>query len=366
MLTNDDILKALAGVAGPNGRTPLTETGLVSGISIRDDKVCVAICVAPELAQALEPMRVAAESAVKRLPGVASALVALTSEAKPTGERSVASVAPPRPTGSIDRVKQIVAVASGKGGVGKSTTACNLALGLSRLGMKVGVLDADVYGPSMPKLFGLQEKPAMAADGHSLMPLEKYGVKVMSIGLLVEDDAPIIWRGPMVMSALTQLLRDVDWGELDILVVDMPPGTGDAQLTIAQNVPLAGAVLVSTPQDLALLDARRGVAMFQRVDVPLLGVIENMSYFLCPHCGGRSDIFAHGGAAREAEKFGVPFLGEIPLDMAIRETSDGGTPVVVGAPEGSHAAAYLAIAERVRTALQSAVPDGRARRSRAG
>ncbi len=366
MLTNDDIMKALAGVAGPDGRTPLTETGMVSGVSVRGDKVSVAISVAAELAQALEPMRLAAEAAVKALPGVASALVALTSEAKPSDERRRAAAPAPRPPGGIDHVKQIVAVASGKGGVGKSTTACNLALGLSRLGMKVGVLDADVYGPSMPKLFGLHAKPVIAADGHSLAPLEKFGIKVMSIGCLVEDDAPIVWRGPMVMSALTQLLRDVDWGELDILVVDMPPGTGDAQLTIAQNVPLAGAILVSTPQDLALLDARRGAAMFEKVDVPLLGVIENMSYFLCPHCGGRSDIFAHGGARHEAEKLGAPFLGEIPLDMAIRETSDGGTPVVVSSPEGRHAAAYMEIAERVRAALQSPVRGRRERKSRAG
>ena len=354
MLTNDDVLKALARVAGPDGRTPLTDTGAVSGITIKGDRIFVAINVAAELAHALEPMRLAAESAVKALPGVGSALVALTSESKPGEERRQAPAPAPRPQGGVDRVKQIIAVASGKGGVGKSTTACNLALGLSRLGMKVGVLDADVYGPSMPKLFGLNEKPTMAADGQSLAPLEKYGVKVMSLGFLVEDDAPIVWRGPMVMSALTQLLRDVDWGELDVLVVDMPPGTGDAQLTIAQNVPLAGAILVSTPQDLALLDARRGVAMFQQVDVPLLGVIENMSYFVCPHCGGRSDIFAHGGAHHEAEKFGVPFLGEIPLDIVIRETSDGGTPVVVSAPEGPHATAYLGIAERVRAALGSA------------
>ncbi len=366
MLTNDDILNALARVTGPDGRTPLTETGLVSGISIRGDKVCVAISVAPELAQALEPMRLAAESALKVLPGVGSALVALTSEAKPPNERETRTEPPARRAGGIDRAKQIIAVASGKGGVGKSTTACNLALALSRLGMRVGVLDADVYGPSMPKLFGLHEKPAMAADGHSLVPLQRYGVKVMSLGFLVEDDAPIIWRGPMVMSALTQLLRDVDWGELDVLVVDMPPGTGDAQLTIAQNVPLAGAILVSTPQDLALLDARRGAAMFQRVEVPLLGVIENMSHFLCPHCGGRSEIFAHGGARREAEKLGVPFLGEIPLDIAIRETSDGGTPVVAASPDGSHAAAYLAIAERVRAALQSPVREEHTRRIRAG
>jgi ATP-binding protein involved in chromosome partitioning len=261
---------------------------------------------------------------------------------------------------AVPGVKHIVAVASGKGGVGKSTTACNLALALARLGLKVGVLDADIYGPSMPRLFGISDRPDMAEDGRSLKPFEKYGVKVMSIGFLIEDDAPVVWRGPMVMTALTQLLHDVAWGELDVLVVDMPPGTGDAQLTMAQNAKLSGAVIVSTPQDLALIDARRGVAMFKQVHVPILGVIENMSYFVCPHCNGRTDVFAHGGARHEAERLGVPFLGEIPLDIAIRETSDGGRPVVASAPDGAHAAAYLALAETVRAGLEA--PAGGRRR----
>ncbi|MDE2018646.1 MAG: Mrp/NBP35 family ATP-binding protein, partial [Hyphomicrobiales bacterium] len=213
---------------------------------------------------------------------------------------------------------------------------------------------ADVVGPSMPRLFGLNEKPQMAADGHKLKPLEKFGVKVMSIGFLVEDDAAIVWRGPMVMSALTQFLNDVEWGDLDVLVLDMPPGTGDAQLTMAQNVPLSGAVIVSTPQDLALIDARRGVAMFKQVHVPLLGIVENMSYFVCPHCGGRTDVFAHGGARHEAGKLGAPFLGEVPLDIAIRETSDGGMPVVATRPDSPQAKAYLDIAAKVRAALYSA------------
>ncbi|MFZ1963335.1 MAG: Mrp/NBP35 family ATP-binding protein, partial [Roseiarcus sp.] len=251
----------------------------------------------------------------------------------------------------IPGIEKIIAVASGKGGVGKSTTACNLALGLARLGLRVGVLDADVFGPSMPRLFGITERPALASDGQKLRPLEKYGVKVMSIGFLVEEGAAVVWRGPMVISALTQFLREVEWGELDVLVVDMPPGTGDAQLTMAQNVPLSGAVIVSTPQDLSLIDARRGIAMFRQVNVPLLGVVENMSYFVCPHCGGRTDIFAHGGARREAETHDAPFLGEIPLDLKIRETSDGGAPIVVSAPESPQAAAYLALASRVRAAL---------------
>ena len=225
-------------------------------------------------------------------------------------------------------VKHIIAVASGKGGVGKSTVACNLAVGLAKLGLKVGVLDADLFGPSMPKLFGIHSKPSFAPDGQKLIPLESYGVKVMSIGFLIDEGAPVVWRGPMVISALNQLLREVAWGDLDVLVVDMPPGTGDTQLTMAQNVPLAGAVIVSTPQDLALIDARRGIAMFNQVKVPLIGVIENMSYFVCPHCGERTDVFSHGGARKEAEKLGVPFLGEVPLDIAIRVNSDDGRPVV--------------------------------------
>jgi ATP-binding protein involved in chromosome partitioning len=246
----------------------------------------------------------------------------------------------------VPGVSAIIAVASGKGGVGKSTTAVNLALGLRDLGLKVGVLDADIYGPSLPKLLGVREKPE-TIGGTRLKPITSYGLTVMSIGFLIEEETPMIWRGPMVMSALTQMLREVEWGTQDIMVVDMPPGTGDAQLTIAQQVPLAGAVIVSTPQDLALIDARRGIAMFKRVDVPVLGVVENMSYFLCPHCGSRSEIFGHGGARTEAARLGVPFLGEVPLDLAIRETSDAGRPVVATMPEGAHAGLYREIAARV-------------------
>jgi ATP-binding protein involved in chromosome partitioning len=220
------------------------------------------------------------------------------------------------------------------------------------------VLDADIYGPSMPKLLAIKEKPE-TIGGTRLKPIQRYGLSVMSIGFLIEEETPMIWRGPMVMSALTQMLREVEWGDLDIMVVDMPPGTGDAQLTMAQQVPLAGAVIVSTPQDLALIDARRGIAMFKRVNVPILGVIENMSYFVCPQCGTRSDIFGHGGARHEAERLNVPFLGEVPLDMTIRETSDSGMPVVATQPDGAHAKVYRTIAQRVRDALSG--PDsGRA------
>ncbi|MGA8960920.1 MAG: Mrp/NBP35 family ATP-binding protein, partial [Pseudolabrys sp.] len=242
---------------------------------------------------------------------------------------------------------------SGKGGVGKSTTAVNLALGLRDLGLKIGMLDADIYGPSLPKLLAIKEKP-QTIGGTRLKPIERYGLTVMSIGFLIDEDTPMIWRGPMVMSAITQMLREVEWGKLDVMVVDMPPGTGDAQLTMAQQVPLKGAVIVSTPQDLALIDARRGVAMFKRVNVPVLGVVENMSYFLCPSCGTRSDIFSHGGARHEAERLGVPFLGEVPLHMTIREKSDAGLPVVATEPDGEHARIYRDIATKVLTQLKGA------------
>jgi ATP-binding protein involved in chromosome partitioning len=250
----------------------------------------------------------------------------------------------------IPGVQHVIAVASGKGGVGKSTTACNLALGLKTLGLKVGLLDADIYGPSMPKLLGIHGKPRLL-ENRILEPMEAYGIKVMSIGFLVEEEAAMIWRGPMVMSAITQMLREVAWGDLDVLVVDMPPGTGDAQLTMAQATPLAGAVIVSTPQDLALIDARRGVSMFKRVEIPIIGIVENMATFICPHCGQSSHIFGHGGARDEAARLGVPFLGEVPLNMTIRELSDAGRPVVVAEPEGPHAGIYRDMAQQVWTSL---------------
>lgn len=369
MITRDQVLAALARVPGPDGVTPLPETGLMSDVAINGDRVYVAIRTEAARAAAMEPLCRAAEQAIAALPGVAGALVALTAEAAPgAGGRAApgagrgsgkgagghgagaSRAAAGRSRAAVPGVRHIVAVASGKGGVGKSTTACNLALALSGLGLSVGLLDADIYGPSAPRLFGISEKPEML-ENRMLKPPVRWGVKVMSIGFLVDPEAAIIWRGPMVMSALQQLLREVVWGDLDVLVVDMPPGTGDAQLTMAQNVPLAGAVIVSTPQDLALIDARRGVAMFNKVDVPVLGVVENMSTFICPACGTRSDIFGHGGARHEAERIGAPFLGEIPLHMTIRETSDAGRPVVVSEPEGPHAAAYRAIAEAIAARL---------------
>ena len=372
MASRDEVMAALAAVPGPDGKTPLPESGAVSGLTIRDGKVFLAIVVDPDRARALESMRARAEAAIKAAPGVTSAVVTLTAEAAreiggvshgPAHAHGGGQQRQPgrggRSTAPIPGVRHIIAVASGKGGVGKSTVACNLAVGLAKLGLMVGVLDADLFGPSMPKLFGIRAKPDLAPDGKKLLPLEAYGVRVMSIGFLVAEGDPVIWRGPMVMSALTQLLREVDWGELDVLVVDMPPGTGDTQLTMAQNVPLSGAVIVSTPQDLALIDARRGIAMFKRVEVPLIGVVENMSYFICPHCGGRTDVFSHAGAQREAERLGVPFLGEVPLDIAIRANSDDGRPVVASLSDSAHAGAFLEIARRVAQTLEAGAPGAK-------
>jgi ATP-binding protein involved in chromosome partitioning len=362
-VTKDDVIASLNKVAGPDG-TPLPRTGALSEIVANDGKVFFSLTVDAAVVQAWESVRKRAEDAVKAIPGVQSVMVALTAERKagtaPAAARPAQGAAPGRqphghggqgPSG-VPGVGAIIAVASGKGGVGKSTTAINLALGLRDLGMKVGVLDADIYGPSLPKLLAIKEKPE-TIDGKRLKPIERLGLTVMSIGFLIEEETPMIWRGPMVMSALTQMLREVEWGTLDIMVVDMPPGTGDAQLTMAQQVPLRGSVIVSTPQDLALIDARRGIAMFKRVNVPVLGIVENMSTFICPNCGTRHDIFGHGGARHEAERLGVPFLGEVPLEMSIRETSDAGTPIVASQPDSPHAAAYRSIAAKVREQLGS-------------
>jgi len=357
-VSKEQVLAALTQVLAPGGE-PLTKAGVLSDVVVSGEKVFFSITVDAAAVQAWEPVRQRAEAAVKAVAGVSGAMVALTAERSGGAARPAPQSAQPqaRPhahgqqgPGSaqpgIPGVDAIIAVASGKGGVGKSTTAVNLALGLRDKGLKVGVLDADIYGPSLPKLLAIREKP-QTIGGNRLKPIERYGLTVMSIGFLVDEETPMIWRGPMVMSAITQMLREVEWGKLDVMVVDMPPGTGDAQLTMAQQVPLKGAVIVSTPQDLALIDARRGVGMFKRVNVPVLGIVENMSYFLCPSCGTRSDIFGHGGAQKEAERLGVAFLGEVPLHMAIRERSDAGLPVVATEPDGAHAKIYRDIAARV-------------------
>ncbi len=351
-LTQADILRALELVKLPASGESLTRSGRVSGIAIDGGKVMLAIGIDPTEATAMEPVRKAAESALSGLPGVTQVLATLTADKAPSRAAPAGPAASPTPKAAgVPGVKHIVAVASGKGGVGKSTTTANLAVALAAIGWKVGVLDADIYGPSVPKIFGITGKPRLVS-GRTLAPMEAYGLKIMSIGFLIDEETPMIWRGPMVISAITQMLREVAWGELDVLLVDMPPGTGDAQLTMAQQTPLAGAVIVSTPQDLALLDARRGVAMFRKVEVPILGIVENMSYFLCPECGHRSDIFSHGGARHEATRQGVPFLGEIPLAMPIRETSDGGRPIVASDPDSAIAKAYIAIASQVRATLE--------------
>jgi ATP-binding protein involved in chromosome partitioning len=351
-LTKDAVLASLQGVTDPNG-TALPKTNVLSDIMVSGDKVFFSITVDSAVVKAWEPVRKRAEEVVKAVPGVSSVLVALTAERAPGAKAAPPPAAAQQrghghtPNPGLPDVGAIIAVASGKGGVGKSTTTANLALGLRDLGLKVGLLDADIYGPSVPKLFDIHGKPQLK-DGKTLIPMDGYGIKLMSIGFLVDEETPMIWRGPMVMSALTQMLRDVEWGELDVMLVDMPPGTGDAQLTMAQAVPLRGAVIVSTPQDLALVDARRGVAMFRKVNVPVLGVVENMSYFQCPNCGTRSDIFGHGGARHEAERMGVPFLGEVPLHIDIRERSDAGRPVVATLPDSPHAQIYRSIAAQVR------------------
>jgi ATP-binding protein involved in chromosome partitioning len=360
--TKQQVLDRLAMIAAPDG-SPLTASGKLSDVMVSDGKVFFSIAVDAAVVQAWEPVRARAEAAARAVPGVQSALVALTAEKAPGAgmapaappERAAAAPNPaargaPSPIG-VPGVEAIIAVASGKGGVGKSTTAVNLALGLRDLGLKVGILDADIYGPSLPRLLAIRERP-QTLGGTRLKPITRYGLTVMSIGFLIDEETPMIWRGPMVISALTQMLREVEWGALDVMVVDMPPGTGDAQLTMAQQVPLKGGVIVSTPQDLALIDARRGIAMFRRVNVPVLGIIENMSYFLCPHCGTRSDIFSHGGARHEAERLGVPFLGEVPLHMDIREKSDSGLPVVATVPDGALAALYRDIAAKVRDQIK--------------
>ncbi|WP_112944528.1 MULTISPECIES: iron-sulfur cluster carrier protein ApbC [unclassified Rhizobium] len=378
-VTKEQVLETLATVRGPDLEHNIVELGMVSDVFISDGKVYFSITVPAERAKELEPLRLAAERVIKEMPGVKGALVALTADKKgaPSGAAAASRTPPQAGHGhaghghaghgheghshaqpqqragkiGVPGIGAIVAVASGKGGVGKSTTSVNLALGLQANGLRVGILDADIYGPSMPRLLQISGRPTQT-DGRIINPMENYGLKVMSMGFLVDEETAMIWRGPMVQSALMQMLREVAWGELDVLVVDMPPGTGDAQLTMAQQVPLAGAVIVSTPQDLALIDARKGLNMFKKVEVPVLGIVENMSYFIAPDTGARYDIFGHGGARAEAERIGVPFLGEVPLTINIREASDAGTPLVASEPNGIVAGIYRDIATKVWAQLE--------------
>ena len=385
-VTQSQVLEQLKRIKGPDLEGNIVDLGLVSEILLRDDKVYFSITVSPDKAAELEPLRQAAEKVVKDIAGVQGVTAVLTAEAPRGGGAATARPpessrvqqararsggagpaphahhAPARPVAQppaarqmagVPGIKHLIAVASGKGGVGKSTTAVNLALGFQAIGIKAGILDADIYGPSQPRLLGLSGRPQVAG-GNKLHPMEAYGLKSMSMGFMVDEGTPIIWRGPMVVSALTQMLREVEWHDLDVLVIDMPPGTGDVQLTMAQQVPLSGAIIVSTPQDLALIDARKGLNMFRKTDVPVLGIIENMSYFLCPSCGERSDIFGHGGAAQEAARLGIPFLGEVPLHMDIRVKSDEGRPIVASQPESMHAQIFRDLAARAWDELSGA------------
>ena len=355
--TPDTLREALRTVQDPASGRDIVAAGLVEGIEIRGGLVQVALLTDRAHAQAMEPVARAAEAVLARQPGVTNASAVLTAHkpaapaapaapARGHGHGRAAGHAPgERPSLLLPGVGAIVAVASGKGGVGKSTVAVNLAVALARQGHRTGLLDADIYGPSLPRMLGLARKPEVR--GQRILPLDAWGLKAMSIGFLVEEETPMIWRGPMVMGALEQMLGQVEWGTLDIMVIDMPPGTGDAQLTISQRVALAGAVIVSTPQDIALIDARRGVRMFERVRVPVLGLVENMSFFACPNCGHHSEIFGHGGARQEAHRLGTDFLGEVPLLLDVREASDAGTPITASAPDGEAARAFDAIAARV-------------------
>ncbi len=368
--TRDEVLRALDRIIDPASGRSVVQQDIVQGLVIRNGNVGFAVEVDAARGPSAEPLRKACEDAVAALPGVLSVTAVLTahqtSAPKPGGAHQhgparggaqsnnparPARAEPPAPMG-IPGVAAIVAVASGKGGVGKSTVAANLAIALGQMGLKVGLLDADIYGPSVPRLFDIREKPK--TDGKKIVPIEKHGIKIMSLGFLIREDEAVVWRGPMVQSALTQMLNDSTWAPLDVLVLDMPPGTGDAQLTISQRVPLRGAVIVSTPQDIALIDARKGIAMFEKTKVPVLGIVENMSTFVCPNCGHESHIFGHGGARAEARKMGVPFLGEIPLVPVIRETSDAGTPITVQAPHSKEADAFRAVAKEVAAGVAQA------------
>ncbi len=376
MPTRDDVLHALRAVRDPRSGRPLPEAGLVQGLLVGPDRAGFMLEVAPADVALYEPVRAEAEAALRAMPGVTRVHVALTAEAPAPAFQTQARTAPPRsapprpgppPSATAaprerpaaaprpPHVRHVVAVASGKGGVGKSTVAVNLACAFARMGLSTGLLDADVYGPSAPRMFGLSGAKPDVDEANKLLPLTAWGVRLASIGFLVDEGAPMIWRGPMASTAIGQLLNDVRWGTdadpLDVLVVDMPPGTGDVQLTLAQKVTTDGAVIVSTPQEVALIDVRRGAAMFEKTATPILGVVENMSYFPDPATGAPIPIFGHGGARAVAAELGAPFLGEVPIDMALRAGGDDGRPAVATAPDSTSARALMAIAEAVWEAL---------------
>ena len=344
-ITEDDVFEALRNVIDPSQGKSIVDLDMVSAVHVKQTNVSFALEVPVHRGPAMEPVRQAAEKAARAIPGVTSVTVVVTAH---SGTASAAASAPDETVEKVHEIKvrRFVAVASGKGGVGKSTTAVNLAIALRLEGLRVGLLDADVYGPSLPRMLGVSGRPG-SAGGDMVRPLENYGVHLMSMGLLVPDDTAMIWRGPMVQSALTQMLDSVAWGTLDVMIIDLPPGTGDIQISLAQQVSLAGAVVVSTPQDIALLDVVKAITMFDKAEVPMLGMIQNMAYWSCPDCGRTDHIFGNDGVKGEASRRGIEMLGEIPLSLEVRTGGDSGTPVVVANPRSVQAKTYRQIARRL-------------------
>ncbi len=339
-MTREKIEEALKQIIYPGMNKDIVMLGIVKSIDISDKSISISLDLRSDDSAVTGQVEESVTSELKKLPGVENVSVVNLHKTKASGVDST----------FFPQVKTKIAIASGKGGVGKSTVSVNLAVALAKQGLKVGLLDSDIYGPSIPMMFGLTERPAF--DGEKLIPLEKYGVKLMSLGFLVTDDSPVIWRGPLVMRALQQLMSDVNWGELDIILFDMPPGTGDAQLTLSQSITLDGAIIVTTPQDVALLDAVKGVQMFRKVNVPILGIVENMSYFVCQHCQERTDIFASGGARRESDRLNVDLLGEIPLNVDIRVGGDEGVPIVEKDENSEQAKTFMDIARKLKLFVQ--------------
>lgn len=338
-LTKDRIIDELKKVQDPELKRDIVSLGMIKDVQITNSNVSIILELTTPACPLRKEIEASVRKAISNIPCVKKVDVKITANVRKLTNPFLQQQ-------PIERVKNIIAVASGKGGVGKSTVAANLAGALQVNGAMVGLLDADVYGPSVPIMFGVNEKPKTTPD-QRIIPLEKYGLKLMSIGFLLEEDNPVIWRGPLVTQLIQQFLRNVDWGELDYLVIDLPPGTGDAQLTIVQTIPLSGAIIVTTPQDIALIDASRGLQMFNKVNVPVLGIIENMSYFLCPNCGHRTDIFSYGGGKKTAERLNVSFLGEIPIDAYIRETGDAGRPIVIANPDSPQSRAFIEISQKI-------------------